>query len=94
MKEYELTFIVHPEQDEAAFNDIVERVSGWITDNGGEITKTEIWGKRSLAYLIQKQREGQYVHLNAKMDPNYCSELERNLRLLEPVMRFLLIAKE
>jgi len=93
MREYELTLVVHPELDEEAFNEIVNRVSGWITENGGEITKTELWGRRQLAYLIRKQAEGDYVLLHVKMDPSYGVELERSLRFLEPVMRFLLIAK-
>ena len=93
MREYELTFIVHPELDESAFNDVMERITGWIKDSGGEIVETELWGKRTLAYPIRKQTEGQYVLNHIRIDPQFGSELERNLRFLEPVMRFLLIAK-
>jgi small subunit ribosomal protein S6 len=93
MREYELLFVVHPEQDENAFKEIVERVKSWITDKGGEVTKTDLWGKRKLAYSIRKQTEGQYVLLQTKMTPEFCSQLERNLRFLEPVMRFQLVAK-
>jgi small subunit ribosomal protein S6 len=94
MRDYELTFIVHPELDESAFNDVLERVTGWITDGGGEVEKTDLWGKRTLAYPIRKQTEGHYVLMHTQLDPEFCSELERNLRFLEPIMRFLLIAKE
>ena len=94
MREYELTFIVHPELDENAFNVVLERVTGWISGSGGEVSKTDLWGKRTLAYPIRKQSEGQYVLLHTKMDPEFCTELERNLRFLEPIMRFLLVAKE
>jgi small subunit ribosomal protein S6 len=93
MREYELIFIVHPDLDESAFNDIVTRVSGWITDDDGEISKTDFWGKRQLAYPIRKQSEGQYVLMHVNMDPQFGVQLERNLRLLEPIMRFSLIAK-
>lgn len=93
MREYELIFIVHPELDEAAFNDVVNRVTGWISEDGGEISKTELWGKRLLAYPIRKQKEGQYVLLHTKMAPQAGAKLERNMRILEPVMRFLLVAK-
>jgi small subunit ribosomal protein S6 len=93
MREYELIFIVHPDLDESAFNEVVERVSGWITDEDGKIDKTEIWGKRALAYPIQKQSEGQYVLLHTTLHPQSGATLERSLRYLEPVMRFLLVAK-
>lgn len=93
MHNYELMFIVHPDLDEIAFNETVNRVSGWITDSGGEVMKTEILGKRRLAYAIRKQREGQYVLFNVKMARAAVAELERNLRFLEPVLRFLLVAR-
>jgi len=93
MREYELTLIVHPDLDEGAFNEIVERVSGWITGAGGEITNTDLWGKRKLAYLIQNQTEGQYVLLHVTMPSTFGAELERNIRFEEPIMRNLLIAK-
>jgi small subunit ribosomal protein S6 len=93
MREYELVFIVHPELDETAFTEIINRVQKWITDDGGEIVKTDIWGKRTLAYPIRKQREGLYVLLQANINPSSCATLERNLRFLEQVMRFQIIAK-
>ena len=90
MRNYELIFIVHPDLDEAAYSDIVERVQGWITDAGGEVTKVDLWGKRKLAYPINKQTEGQYVYMETSMEPAENVELERNLGLLEPVMRYLI----
>jgi small subunit ribosomal protein S6 len=87
-------FIVHPEQDETEFNEVVEKVKGWITDSGGQVDNLDLWGKRRLAYPIQKQVEGQYVLMNTQLDPAFCSDLEHNLGLQEPVMRFLLTAEE
>ena len=58
MRTYEIAYIIHPDLDEDAFNGIQERVAGWITDAGGTITNTDIWGKRKLAYEIRKQTEG------------------------------------
>ena len=92
MRDYEVVFIVHPDLEEAAFNEVIERVQGWITDAGGSITKVDLWGKRKLAYEIRKQKEGQYALLQANMQPEFCTELERNLRLLEPVMRFMIVS--
>jgi small subunit ribosomal protein S6 len=94
MRDYEVVFIVHPDLDENAMTGVIEKVQTWITDSGGSIVKTEIWGKRRLAYVIRKQREGQYVFIQAQLAPTFTNELERNLRFLEPVMRFLITVVE
>jgi small subunit ribosomal protein S6 len=93
MRDYELTIVVQPDLDDTAFTEVVNRVNGWITENGGEVAKTELWGKRKLAYPIRKQTEGYYALFYVKMPAQFGIELERNLRFLEPVMRFLLIVK-
>jgi small subunit ribosomal protein S6 len=94
MRNYELVFIVHPEVDENAFKDLTSKVSGWITESGGVITKTDVWGKRRLAFPIRKQKEGQYVLLQVQMAPTFGIELERNLRFQEQVLRFMLTAMD
>ena len=94
MREYELIFIVHPDLEETATNEVVERVQGWITEAKGTINKVDPWGKRKLAYPIRKQNEGQYFFLLVQIDPTFVAELERNLRFMEPVMRFLITAVE
>ncbi len=90
MRDYELILVIQPDLDETALNDVLNKVKSWITDSGGSIAKTDFWGKRKLAYSIRKQKEGQYVLLKANLAPNFCANLERNLRFLEPVLRFLL----
>jgi small subunit ribosomal protein S6 len=94
MREYELVFIVHPDLDENATNEVVDRVKGWITEAGGTIEKVDPWGKRKLAYPIRKQNEGQYFLVNTHMTPSFVADLERNLRFVEPVMRFLITVVE
>jgi small subunit ribosomal protein S6 len=94
MREYELIFIVHPDLDETATNEVVERVKSWITEAGGTVNKVDPWGKRKLAYPIRKQNDGQYFFLQVEMAPTFIAEMERNLRFLEPVMRFLITAVE
>jgi small subunit ribosomal protein S6 len=90
MRAYELVFIVHPDLDESAFKELVEKVKGWITEDGGQVTKVDLWGKRKLAYPIRKQKEGQYVLMQTAYPPASGVKLERNLRLTEPILRFLI----
>ena len=56
------------------------------------VDKTEVWGRRKLAYIIHKQTEGQYVLMNITLDPKAASDLERNIRFLETVLRHMLTA--
>jgi small subunit ribosomal protein S6 len=92
MRNYELVCIIQPELDETAFKGVVDRVTGWITEAGGNVDKVDVWGRRRLAYQIRKQREGQYVLMNVSLDPKATSDLERNIRYLEPVLRHMLSA--
>lgn len=89
MRSYEIVFIAHPDLDEKALEETTEKVKGWIAAAGGEITKVDPWGKRRMAYAIRKRREGYYVLIEAKMPPTAVAELERNMRLHEPIMRYL-----
>jgi small subunit ribosomal protein S6 len=89
MRSYEVAFIAHPELDDASLQALVERARGWVTTAGGEVTQVDVWGRRRLAYPIRKQKEGQYVMLQAQMTPAATREIERNLRLTEQVMRFM-----
>jgi len=89
MRSYEIVFIAHPDLDEKALEETTEKVKGWIAAAGGEITKVDPWGKRRMAYAIRKRREGYYVLIEANMPPTAVAELERNMRLHEPIMRYL-----
>jgi small subunit ribosomal protein S6 len=90
MRKYELVCVVHPDLDEAAFNAVIEKVKGWITETSGSVDKVDIWGRKRLAYLIKKQREGQYVLFNVSLEPAATATLDQNLRFLEPVLRYML----
>ena len=92
MRKYELICIVQPDLDETAFKGAVERVQGWVTESGGSVDKVDVWGRRRLAFPIHKQRDGQYVLLNISLDPKSASDLERNIRYLETVLRHMLTA--
>lgn len=94
MRSYEIIYIVHPDLDENAFKEVTDKVNGWITTAGGEIEKEDLWGKMQLAYRIRKQKEGHYVFLLAKLPPEFNTELEKNMRFLEPVLRHMIIVVE
>ena len=91
IRPYEVTFIVRSDMDEAAFTAVVDKVKGWITTAGGSITQTNVWGRRRLAYPINKLTEGQYVLLLADIPAQALAGLERDLRLSEEILRFLLV---
>ncbi len=90
MRNYELVCIVQTDLDEAAFNGVLDRVKGWVTESGGSVDKVDIWGKRKMAYQIRKQREGNYVLFNLSLDPQAARGLEQNIRYVETVLRHML----
>jgi small subunit ribosomal protein S6 len=90
MRKYELICIIQPDLDETAFNGVLDRVKGWINESGGSVDKVDVWGRRRMAYIIHKQKEGQFVLLNISINPKATSELERNLRFQEPILRHML----
>lgn len=92
MRKYEVTYIAHPDLDAEAFKQLNDQVQEWITAGGGKVDKADVWGKRKLAFQIKKQGEGQYVLLHTHMDASFCIQLERQFRLQESVIRFLIVA--
>ena len=94
MRDYELVIIVTPEIDETATADVVDKVKSWITDAGGSIESSETWGRQKLAYLIRNHKEGQYYLFNLKLEPSAVAVLERNFRLQEAILRFLIINRD
>ncbi len=90
MRKYELVCVVHPDQDEAALNGIIEKIKGWISEAGGSVDKVDLWGRKRLAYAIRKQQEGQYVLFNITLPPTAAAALDQNLRFLEAVIRHML----
>ena len=94
MRQYELIIIVQPDLDEETTHGVIERVNALITDNGGKILKTDIWGSRQLAYEIQNFRDGFYVYMEVEFAPEFGSELTTTLRYIEPIIRHSLIQKE
>ena len=94
MRDYELVIIVTPDIDETATADVVEKVKSWITEVGGSIESFEEWGRQKLAYLVRNNKEGQYYLFNLKLEPTAVVNLERNFRLQESILRFLIINRD
>jgi small subunit ribosomal protein S6 len=76
---------------EDAIDGSVERVSALITARGGQVNETNIWGRRRLAYPINRHLEGTYVQANISLAPTAVSELENALRINEDVIRHMVI---
>ena len=91
---YESTFIARHDMSTQQVSALAETVTNLVSENGGEITKTEYWGLRTLAYRIKKNRKGHYYFFNVDAPPAAIRELERNLRLNEDVLRYLTVAVE
>lgn len=94
MRNYELAYIAHPELDESTLTNLEERVAGWIDSAGGKIIKVDRWGKRRLAYDIQKQTDGYYYILDLEMPAEAGAIVERDLRLSEQILRFMITVKD
>ena len=89
MRNYEIAYIADPELDEQALIELEEKVKGWIEAAGGKPVKVDRWGKRRLAYPINKKTDGHYVFIQAEMPPQAPAEIERDFRLTDQVLRFL-----
>ncbi len=88
-KPYEMVFIVRPDLDETQARAAVERVVARIAERGGEVCSVEPWGKRRLAYPIQKHREGYYVLVRFQLEGQRVQDLKSAVALQEDVIRFL-----
>jgi len=88
MRKYETIFILDPDLEEEQVQSAIEKVKGIITQTNGEIQKVEDWGKRKLAYEVKKKSKGHYVLIHFLGTPALLSELERNFRVMDAVIKF------
>lgn len=91
MRTYEALYIIQHEKSEDEVQTITQVVEKLITDNGGVIVRSEIWGKRRLAYEVKGQSEGIYVLVRFEADPGFNLKLESHFRLNENIVRFLVV---
>ena len=88
---YEIMFIVRPDVEEAELDKLVETFSGYVTTGGGVVKTTEKMGRRRLAYTVKKFNDGFYILLVVEAPASLISEIERRLRVSEPVIKFITV---
>ena len=94
-RDYEVAVVVRLEANEELINESIEQVKNWIEENElGKVNKIDRWGRRKLAYEIDRQREGYYVFMYSDIDPLHLPELDQNLRLAASVLRYLIVRAE
>ena len=91
MRDYELVVILSPELAEEDIPAAIDRLSQLIGDRGGEVKDVDRWGRRKLAYPINKHLEGNFLVTQVRLDPNRTSDVEAGLRISEEVLRHLLV---
>ncbi len=94
MNKYELAVIVNGTLEEEERVATIEKVKEYITRFGGTVTNVDDWGKKRLAYEIQKSKEAYYYFIQFESDANCPNEVEANIRLMENVVRYLCVKKE
>ncbi|GGH66703.1 30S ribosomal protein S6 [Rothia aerolata] len=94
MREYELMVILNPEVEDKAVEPTLSKYLELVTKENGTIDKMDIWGRRRLAYEIQKKNEGIYAVVNFHSTPETAAELDRVLNLNESIMRTKIIRPE
>jgi small subunit ribosomal protein S6 len=88
---YEIMFIVRPDVEEADLDKLIEGFSANITSGGGEVTSVEKMGRRRLAYTVRRFNDGFYVLLTVAAPGSLIGEIERRLRVSEPVIKFITV---
>ena len=93
MRHYEVVFLVHPDQSEQV-PAMIERYKALVENGGGKIHRLEDWGRRQLAYPIQKLVKAHYVLLNIEVEQAVLAELTESFRFNDAVLRHLVIARD
>ncbi|MGQ9509504.1 MAG: 30S ribosomal protein S6 [Thermodesulfobacteriota bacterium] len=91
MRKYETIFILNPDLEQEQTQSAIEKVKEIITQGNGEILKFEDWGKRKLAYQVRKKSKGHYILIHFSGTPTILSELERNYRVMDSIIKFIIV---
>ncbi len=90
---YEATYIIDANVEEEARKAVIEKFSALIAENGGTVAQLDEWGKRRLAYPINKKNDGYYVNMRFEAPSELPKELERNFQISEDIIRYLVIRR-
>lgn len=93
MNNYETVFIINPNLEEEAIKALIEKFSS-IINSDGKVSEVNEWGKKKLAYPMRKCSEGYYVLVNFEANPSLIAELERNYRITDEVIKFIVVKKD
>ncbi|OGV98097.1 MAG: 30S ribosomal protein S6 [Nitrospinae bacterium RIFCSPLOWO2_02_FULL_39_110] len=91
MRPYESIFVLKPDLDEKKVDGQIEKVKEFIEKNGGKVITLEKWGKKKLAYIVKKNRFGIYVFIHFESEPALISNLQRNYKLNEDIIRYMTV---
>ena len=94
MNKYELAVVVSAKLEDDARAEVIEKVKALVERFGGQISDVDEWGKKKLAYEIQKMREGYYYFIQFDASAECPAEIERRVRIMEPVMRYLCVKQD
>ncbi|MGN0342231.1 MAG: 30S ribosomal protein S6 [Roseburia sp.] len=94
MNKYELALVVNAKIEDDVRNATVEKAKEYITRAGGTVTEVEEWGKKKLAYDVQKMSDGFYYFIQFDAAPTVPAEVEQNVRIMDNVLRFLCVRKD
>ena len=94
MSKYELALVVNAKIEDEAREAVVDKSKSYVARYGGTVTEVEEWGKKRLAYEVQKMREGFYYFIQFEADATCPAEVERHVRIMDNVMRYLVVKKE
>lgn len=93
MNKYESVIIINPSLEEEGIKNLIKKFSDLINTEG-KVESVEEMGKRKLAYEVKKNKEGYYILINFEAKPTLITELERNYRITDEVMKFIVVRKE
>ena len=94
MNKYELAVVLNVKLEDEERAAAIEKITNYITRFGGTVTNIDEWGKKRLAYEIQKMKEGFYYFIQFDGDSTTPNELESRIRIIEPVIRYLCVRQE
>ena len=94
MSKYELAVVVSAKLEDDARAEVIEKVKALVERFGGQISDVDEWGKKKLAYEIQKMKEGFYYFIHFEGEANCPNEVEAHIRIMEPVVRYLCVRQD